>query len=60
MLPIIGLGSLQSIMDLKLLSGIDVSILQTDVLDYVRQGKLALGIESWLIYNSKWSNEESI
>jgi len=47
-------------MDLKLLSGIDVSILQTDVLDYVRQGKLALGIESWLIYNSKWSNEESI
>jgi len=36
-LPVIGTGGLQNITDLKLLRGIDVAILQTDVLDYAKQ-----------------------
>ena len=35
-LPVIGKGTLQNITDLKLLRGIDMAILQTDVLDYAR------------------------
>src|SRR5258708_28640275 len=36
-LPVIGKGALQSLTDLKLLRGIDMAILQVDVLDYARQ-----------------------
>jgi TRAP-type uncharacterized transport system substrate-binding protein len=57
-LPIIGVGSLQNILDLKLLPSVDVAILQTDVLDHVKQQKLAPGIEVWMTYISKLSNEE--
>jgi TRAP-type uncharacterized transport system substrate-binding protein len=57
-LPVIGVGSLQNIMDLRLLPGIDLAFLQTDVLDYVKQQKLIPGIESWMTYVSKLSNEE--
>src|SRR6266481_5451434 len=39
-LPVIGKGALQNITDLKLLRGIDMAILQTDVLDYARQQNL--------------------
>jgi hypothetical protein len=38
-LPVVGAGSLQNIMDFKLLQGIDISILQTDALNYVREHK---------------------
>ena len=57
-LPVIGGGSLQNIMDLSLLPGIDVAILETDVLEYVKQQKLIPGIESWMTYISKLSDEE--
>jgi TRAP-type uncharacterized transport system substrate-binding protein len=57
-LPVIGVGSLQNALDLRLLPSIDVAILQTDVLAYVKQQKLAPGIESWMTYISKLSNEE--
>src|SRR4026209_2154630 len=36
-LPVIGKGAVQNITDLKLLRGIDMAIVQTDVLDYARQ-----------------------
>src|SRR5271156_1294965 len=52
-LPVIGTGSQHNIMDLKLLGGIDIAILQTDVLDYVKQQKLAPSIESWITYITK-------
>ena len=39
-LPIIGKGALQNITDLKLLRGVDMAILQSDVLDYARQQNL--------------------
>lgn len=57
-LPVIGKGALQNIADLKLLRGIDMAILQTDVLDYARQQNLFAGIESWATYITKLYNEE--
>src|SRR3974377_1043421 len=57
-LPVIGKGALQNITDLKLVRGIDMAILQTDVLDYARQQNLFPGIESWATYITKLYNEE--
>src|SRR5260370_7986478 len=57
-LPVIGKGALQNITDLKLLRGIDMAILQIDVLDYARQQNLFPGIESWAAYITKLYNEE--
>src|SRR5689334_1768291 len=36
-LPIIGKGSLQNVADLKLLRGVDVALIQSDILDLVRR-----------------------
>src|SRR6202048_2666642 len=57
-LPVIGKGALQNITDLKLLRGIDMAILQIDVLDYARQQNLFPGIEAWATYITKLYNEE--
>src|SRR5215468_7299360 len=57
-LPVIGKGTLQNITDLKLLRGIDMAILQTDVLDYARQQNLFPGIDYWVTYIAKLYNEE--
>src|SRR3954454_15033064 len=57
-LPVIGKGALQNITDLKLLRGIDMAILQVDVLDYAKQQNLFPGIEYWASYITKLYNEE--
>jgi uncharacterized protein len=57
-LPVVGKGSLQNLGDLKLLRGIDLAILQTDVLDYARQANYFPGIETWVSYITKLYNEE--
>jgi TRAP-type uncharacterized transport system substrate-binding protein len=57
-LPVIGKGSVQNITDLKLLRGIDMAILQADVLDYARQQNRFPGIENWATYITKLYNEE--
>lgn len=57
-LPVIGKGSLQNITDLKLLRGIDMAILQADVLDYARQQNFFPGLEGWVSYIAKLYNEE--
>ena len=57
-LPVVGKGALQNITDLKLLRGIDMAILQADVLDYARQQNLFPGIEYWATYITKLYNEE--
>jgi TRAP-type uncharacterized transport system substrate-binding protein len=57
-LPVVGKGSLQNIIDLKLLRGIDMAILQTDVLDYAKQQNLLPGLEGWVTYIAKLYNEE--
>jgi TRAP-type uncharacterized transport system substrate-binding protein len=57
-LPVVGKGALQNLTDLKLLRGIDMAILQIDVLDHVRQQNLLPGIENWATYITKLYNEE--
>lgn len=57
-LPILGKGSLQNIIDLRALRGIDIAILQTDVLDYARQQNLFGGVERSFTYIAKLYNEE--
>src|SRR5215472_13903959 len=57
-LPVVGKGSLQNITDLKLLRGIDMAILQADVLDYAKQQNVFPGLEGWVTYITKLYNEE--
>jgi TRAP transporter TAXI family solute receptor len=56
-LPVMGEGSLQNIVDLKLLRGIDLAIIQADALDYARAQKLMQGLES-ITYVARLYNEE--
>jgi uncharacterized protein len=58
LLPVMGAGSLQNIMDLKHLHGIDVAILQQDVLDFAKQQNLVPHIESWMTYITILYKEE--
>jgi uncharacterized protein len=57
-LPVVGQGSLGNVIDLKLLRGIDMAILQTDILDYAREQKLFAGIDTSISYITKLYNEE--
>ncbi len=57
-LPVIGKGSLQNVVDLRSLRGIDVAIIQADALDYARDNKVSPGIESAVTYIAKLYNEE--
>ena len=58
LVPVIGKSSLQNITDLKLLRGVDIAILQTDVLDYAKEQQLFPGLESSFSYIAKLYNEE--
>ena len=57
-LPVIGKGALENLTDVKLLRGIDMAILQTDVMDYARQQNLFPGIDYSVTYIAKLYNEE--
>ena len=57
-LPVIGKGSVRNIEDLLYLRGIDVAIVQSDVLDFYRRGKLIPNIEQRIRYITKLYNEE--
>lgn len=57
-LPVVGKGALQNVTDLRLLHGVDMAILQADVLDYVRQQRIYPGIEGSVTYIAKLFNEE--
>ena len=56
--PVVGMGSLANLTDLKHLRGIDMAILQTDVLDYAKEQRLFSGIEGSVTYVAKLHNEE--
>jgi TRAP-type uncharacterized transport system substrate-binding protein len=56
--PVVGKGSLQNLADLKYLRGIDLAILQMDVLDYAKEQRLFPGLEASLSYVAKLYNEE--
>lgn len=56
--PVIGKGSLQDIIDLKSLRGIDLAIVQSDALEFVKAQRLLPGIENAVSYIAKLSSEE--
>ena len=57
-LPVVGKGGLKNITDLDLLRGVDLAILQVDVLNYARQQNLFPGLEYRVSYIAKLYNEE--
>lgn len=57
-LPIAGKGSVQNIHDILYLKGIDLGIVQSDVLAYIKRERLHPGIEKRIRYVTKLYNEE--
>jgi len=57
-LPVIGKGSVRNIEDLLLLRGIDIAIVQSDVLEFYRRADLYPGIEDKIAYITKLYDEE--
>ena len=56
--PIVGHGSLQNVTDILYLKGIDVGIVQSDILTYVRRNALYSDVENRIHYITKLYNEE--
>src|ERR1041385_6279335 len=56
--PVVGKGSLQGLIDLKYLRGIDMAILQSDVIDYAREHQLLPALDSAFTYIACLYNEE--
>jgi TRAP transporter TAXI family solute receptor len=57
-LPIVSRGSMQNLSDLMYLRGVDVGIVQSDVLAYAKRRNLYPGIERHIQYVAKLYNEE--
>ena len=57
-LPIMGKGSLQNVTDILYLKGVDLGIIQSDVLTFVRDRKIHKGLDRRLNYIAKLYNEE--
>ena len=57
-IPVVGKGSLQNLTDLRFLRGIDMAILQTDILDYAKEQGLSPDSTASLTYVTKLYNEE--
>jgi TRAP-type uncharacterized transport system substrate-binding protein len=57
LLPVVGRGATENLVDLKMLRGIDMTIVQTDVLDYARQHGLP-HLENSITYVAKLHTEE--
>jgi TRAP-type uncharacterized transport system substrate-binding protein len=58
LLPVLGRGALESLVDLKALRGIDMAIVQTDVLENAKQVAAVPNLESSITYIAKLHNEE--
>jgi len=57
-LPIIGKGSVQNITDILYLKGIDIGIVQSDVLTFIKEADIHPTIEKRIRYITKLYNEE--
>lgn len=57
-LPVVGKGAFQNLADLKVLRGVDLAIVQTDVLDYARAHNLYENINGAVTYIAKLNNDE--
>ena len=57
-LPVVGRSALQNLLDLVLLHGVDMAILQSDVVDYARKQHLLPGVENNISYITNLYYEE--
>lgn len=57
-LPVLGSGALQSVTDLLYLKGVDLSIIQSDVLDYIKRKQVHTDISKRLRYVAKLYQSE--
>jgi TRAP transporter TAXI family solute receptor len=57
-LPIVGKGSVQNIVDLLYLRGVDVAIVQSDVLSHMTRARIHPGLAQRIRYIAKLYNEE--
>ncbi len=57
-LPMMGKGSQQNVKDLLFLNGVDVAIVQSDVLDFYKSNNTIPGLEDSIRYIGKLYNEE--
>ncbi len=57
-LPIVGKGSVQNTLDIMFLRGVDVGIVQSDVLAYLKRERPVPGVEKSMQYIAKLYNEE--
>jgi len=57
-LPIVGKGSLQNLADILVLRGVDIGIVQSDVLAFARREHLLPGLDDLIQYIAKLYNEE--
>lgn len=57
-LPVAGKGSVQNIADILFLKGIDIGIVQSDVLAYIKRERLYPGTDKSIQYIAKLYNEE--
>lgn len=57
-LPMVGKGSIQNTMDILYLRGIDIGIVQSDVLAFLRRDRSVPGVEKSVQYIAKLYNEE--
>jgi uncharacterized protein len=57
-LPMVGQGSVQNIADLLYLKGIDIGIVQSDVLSFIKRRDMYTGAEDRISYITKLYNEE--
>lgn len=58
LVPVVGKGALQNLIDLKYLRGIDMAILPADILDYARERRLIAAADPGAYYITKLYNEE--
>jgi TRAP transporter TAXI family solute receptor len=57
-LPLVGKGSVQNIADILFLKGIDIGIVQSDVLAYIKRERIYPGADKSIQYIAKLYNEE--
>lgn len=57
-LPIVGQGSVQNITDLLYLKGIDIGIVQSDVLSFIKSRNIHPNVDKRIAYITKLYNEE--
>ncbi|MBX6375691.1 MAG: TRAP transporter substrate-binding protein [Acetobacteraceae bacterium] len=57
-LPIIGKGSVRNLADVMYLRGVDIGIVQSDVLAFVRRERMFPGVEQMIQYIAKLYDEE--